>query len=309
MAAITVTPLTTTIGARIDGVDLKQELDEAAKRAIRDALSEHAVLTFPDQHLDREQQREFTKIFGEMTNILSHRLVGNHDTMVVLDNRLWRTAADAQLPSRANLSDEFKGWHTDSTYCPEIAWYTTLRAELLPPVGGGTNWMSMAAAFDALSPAMRGWLETLTAVHAPPRGQREVLRVDEQPDAVREEWDRELTARTHPVVIVHPLTGRKVLFVNAAYTIRILELTPAESANVLRFLWGHCDHPDFALRHRWSEGDVVVWDQLQTMHMAPSDYLPHERRVVRMTAGLVKPMGVGEWEAQQAAPREVEAAA
>lgn len=307
MAAVTVTPLTTTIGARIEGVDLKQELDEATKQAIRDALSEHAVLTFPDQHLDREQQRAFTKIFGEMTNILSHRLVGNHDTMVVLDNKLWQTAANAQLPSRANLSDEFKGWHTDSTYCPEIAWYTTLRAELLPPVGGGTNCMSMAAAFDALSPAMQRWLETLTAVHASPRGQREVLRVDEQPDAVREEWDRELTSRTHPVVIVHPLTGRKVLFVNAAYTIRILELTPAESANVLRFLWGHCDHPDFAVRHRWSEGDVVVWDQLQTMHMAPSDYLPHERRVVRMTAGLVKPTGVAEWEAQ-AADRGMEAA-
>ncbi len=298
MAAISVTPLTTTIGARVDGVDLKQELDEPTKQAIRDALAEHAVLTFSGQHLDRDQQRAFTRLFGEMTNILSHRLVGNHDTMVVLDNRLWQTAADAQLPSRANLSDEFKGWHTDSTYCPEIAWYTTLRAELLPPAGGGTNWMSMAAAFDALSPAMQGWLETLTAVHASPRGQREVLRVDEQPDNVREEWDRELTSRTHPVVIVHPVTGRKALFVNAAYTIRILDLTPAESANVLRFLWGHCDHPDFALRHRWNEGDVVVWDQLQTMHMAPSDYLPHERRVVRMTAGLVRPTGVAEHGAQ-----------
>ena len=308
MSAITVTPLTTTIGARVDGVDLKREPDEATAQAIRDALAQHAVLTFANQHLDRDQQRAFTGIFGELRNILSHRLVGNHDTMVVLDNRLWQTAADAQLPNRANLSDEFKGWHTDSTYCPEIAWYTTLRAELLPPVGGGTNWMSMAAAFDALSPAMQAWLETLTAVHASPRGQREVLRVDQQSDAVREEWDRELTARTHPVVIVHPLTGRKVLFVNAAYTIRILELTPAESAMLLRFLWGHCDHPDFALRHRWTEGYIVVWDQLQTMHMAPSDYLPHERRVVRMTAGLVRPSGVAEHAARQAEAREVEPA-
>ena len=309
MGAIRVTPLTTTIGARVEGVDLRRELDEATRRAIREALAEHAVLTFADQHIDREQQRAFTRIFGEMTNILSHRLVGNNDTMVVLDNRLWQTAADAQLPNRANFSDEFKGWHTDSTYCPEIAWVTTLRAELLPPVGGGTNWMSMTAAFDALSPALQRWLETLTAVHAAPRGQREVLRVDQQSDAVREEWDRELTARIHPVVVVHPITGRKALFVNPAYTIRILELTPSESANMLRFLWGHCDHPDFALRHRWSEGDVVVWDQLQTMHMAPSDYLPHERRVVRMTAGLARPTGVVEHEAGLAAAREPEAAA
>ena len=71
-------------------------------------------------------------------------------------------------------------------------------------------------------------------------------------------------------------------------------MSKAESANLLRFLWGHCDHPDFIFRHRWSEGDIVVWDQLQTMHMAPSDYLPHERRVVRVTAGLVRPTGVAE---------------
>jgi len=250
--------------------------------------------------MDLAQQQAFAGIFGERRNILSHRLVGNHDTTVVLDNRLWQIAASAQLPNRVNFSEEFKGWHTDSTYCPEIAWVTTLRAELLPPVGGGTNWTSMAAAYDALSPAMQAWLETLSAVHSSPRGQREVLKVDEQLEHVREEWDRELTARTHPVVIVHPISGRKVLFVNPGYTIKIHELSNAESANLLRFLWGHCDHPDFIVRHRWSEGDIVVWDQLQTMHMAPSDYLPHERRVVRVTAGLTRPTGVAEYAAIQA---------
>jgi taurine dioxygenase len=293
MSDITVTPLTTTIGAKVEGVNLKQTLDTAAAEQIRAALATHAVLTFPAQHLDLEQQKAFAELFGERRNILSHRLVGNDDTMVVLDNRLWATAAAARLPSRFNLADEFKGWHTDSTYCPEIAWVTTLRAEVLPPVGGGTNWTSMTAAYDALSPAMQSWLETLTAVHASPLGQREVLRVAEQPEHVREEWDRELTARVHPVVVVHPITGRKALFVNPGYTIKIAELTNAESANLLRFLFTHCDHPDFVFRHRWSEGDVVVWDQLQTMHMAPSDYLPHERRVVRVTAGLVRPTGVG----------------
>jgi len=309
MARITLTPLTTTIGAKVEGVDLKQTLDDDTAQAIRDALAEHAVLTFAGQHLDRDQQRAFTRIFGEMRNILSHRLVGNDDTMVVLDNRLWQTAASAQLPNRVNFSEEFKSWHTDSTYCPEIAWVTTLRAELLPPVGGGTNWTSMTAAYDALSPAMQAFLETLTAVHSSPAGQREVLRVSEQPEHIREEWDRELTARTHPVVVVHPISGRKALFVNAAYTIKIHELSSAESANLLRFLWGHCDHPDFVLRHRWNEGDIVVWDQLQTMHMAPSDYLPHERRVVRMTAGLARPTGVAEHAAKRSAAREPQAAA
>jgi taurine dioxygenase len=293
VSEITVTPLTTTIGARIDGVDLSKPLDTRTARQIRDALAEHAVLTFAGQHLDLAQQRAFAGIFGELRNILSHRLVGNDDTTVVLDNRLWGTAAAARLPNRFNLSDEFKTWHQDSTYCPEIAWVTTLRAEVLPPVGGGTNWTSMTAAYDALSPALQGWLETLNAVHSSPRGQREVLKVDDQPQDVREAWDRELTARTHPVVIVHPVSGRKALFVNPGYTIKIAELKNPESSALLRFLFTHCDHPDFILRHRWSEGDIVVWDQLQTMHMAPNDYFPHERRVVRVTAGLIEPRGVG----------------
>ena len=303
MSEITVTPLTTTIGARIDGVDLSRPLDARTARQICDALTEHAVLTFAGQQLDLAQQRAFAGIFGELRNVLSHRLVGNEDTTVVLDNRLWGTAAAARLPNRFNLSDEFKTWHQDSTYCPEIAWVTTLRAEVLPPVGGGTNWTSMTAAYDALSPALQAWLDRLHAVHSSPRGQREVLKVDERTQEVREAWDRELTARVHPVVVVHPLSGRKALFVNPGYTIKIAELKNAESAALLRFLFTHCDHPDFILRHRWSEGDIVVWDQLQTMHMAPSDYLPHERRVVRVTAGLVKPAGVGQAElTAQAAP-------
>lgn len=301
MSRITVTPLTTTIAARIDGVDITRPLDDQTAQDIRDALTQHQVLTFHNQDMDLAQQRAFAGIFGELRNILSHRLVNNHDTSVVLDNRLWGTAAAAKLPSQFNLSEEFKSWHQDSTYCPEIAWITTLRAEVLPPVGGGTNWTSMTAAYDALSPSMQAWLETLTAVHASPRGQREVLGVDAQSDAVREEWDRELTARTHPVVVVHPVSGRKALFVNPAYTIKIVELTKPESANLLRFLFTHCDHPDFIFRHRWNPGDVVVWDQLLTMHMAPSDYLPHERRVVRVTAGLVTPTGVSANEPQLAA--------
>jgi taurine dioxygenase len=301
VSEMSVTPLTTTIGARIEGIRLDKPLDARTAQRIRDALTEHAVLAFPGQHLDLAQQKVFAGIFGELRNILSHRLVGNDDTMVVLDNKLWGTAAAARLPSQFNLSDEFKAWHQDSTYCPEIAWITTLRAEVLPPVGGGTNWTSMTAAYDALSPSMQSWLETLNAVHAAPRGQREVLRVDAQADEVREEWDRELTARTHPIVVVHPVSGRKALFVNPGYTIKIAELTNAESANLLRFLFTHCDHPDFILRHRWTEGDIVVWDQLQTMHMAPKDYLPHERRVIRVTAGLVRPTGVAEIEARAVA--------
>jgi taurine dioxygenase len=306
MSQFAVTPLTTTIGARVEGLNLGRRLDETTARAIRAALAEHLVLTFPGQHLDLEQQKAFTRIFGELSPILSHKLVGEDDTTTVLDNKLWSTAAAERLPSRFEIGDEYQpvGWHTDSTYCPEIASVTTLRAEVLPPAGGGTCWSSMIAAYDALSPAMQAWLEMLHAVHAPPTGQRAVLRVSEQPRQVQEEWDRELSARRHPMVVVHPATGRKLLFVNPGYTIKVDELSKSESANLLRFLFQHCCHPEFIFRHRWNEGDIVAWDHLATLHRAPNDYLPHERRVVRMTAGLTRPTGVGEQERLMATAAE-----
>ncbi len=292
MSGITITPLTTTIGARIDGIDLAQPLDAAATRAIKAALATHSVIAFSGQDIDLAQQKTFSRIFGELEPVLSHRLVGANDTATVLDNRLWGTAAAGKLPNAFHLNDEFQGWHVDSSYCPQIPSVSTLRAEVLPPVGGGTGWASMACAYEGLSPAMQAWLETLSAVHAPPPGQREVLDVASLPQVEQDHWDRELAARTHPLVVVHPVSGRKGLFVNPSYVVKIDTLSNQESAMLLRFLFRHCIRPDFIYRHRWSEGDILVWDQLATIHLAPNDYLPHERRVVRVTAGLTTPTGV-----------------
>ena len=289
MAEITVTPLTTNIGARVEGVDLRGPLSAETADAIRKALATYFVLVFEKQKIDLKQQREFARIFGPLENILSHKLVGNDDTTTVLDNSLWTTSEGDKKPTTFLMKDEFPEWHVDSSYCPQVPSVVVLRAEVLPPVGGGTIWTNMAAAFEALSPTMQAWLETMEVVHAPPPGQRAVLKVSSQPKEVQETWERELSSRKHPMVAFHPENGKKILFVNPAYVVKVDKLGNSESAMLLRFLFNHSIRAEFTYRHRWNDGDILVWDELATLHLAPSDYFPHERRVVRVTAGLATP--------------------
>jgi taurine dioxygenase len=290
MPAITVTPLTTTIAARVEGVDLRKPLSSETAAAIRQALAEHCVLVFERQPIDLAQQKAFASIFGPLEQALSHQLAGHHDTAVVLDNRLWATIAADKLPTQFMLKDEFPEWHLDNSFNPQVQAVGVLRAEVLPPMGGGTIWSNMARAFDALSPKMQEWLETLEVVHAAPPGQRAVLGIGAKSKDVQDTWEREVAARKHPAVVRHPVSGRKILFVNPSYSIKIDGLSNSESATLLRFLFQHAVCPDFTYRHRWNAGDILVWDELATLHLAPSDYLPHERRVVRVTAGLTTPV-------------------
>jgi taurine dioxygenase len=147
----------------------------------------------------------------------------------------------------------------------------------------------MASAYDALSPALQHWLETLTAVHTVPPGYRQAIGLPQYPKEIRDQFEETFAAKSHPVVVRHPVNGRKLLFVNPAYTVVIERLNRRESHMLLRFLFNHLARPDFVYRHRWSAGDFVIWDELATLHLAPEDFAPHPRRVVRVTSGLVTP--------------------
>jgi len=287
---VKVVPLTTTIGARVEGVDLREPLSAETGDAIRAALAAHFVLVFENQPIGLEEQNALAALFGPLAPVLSHALVGTTDTMSVLDNKLWETAGSEQLPSSFLMRDEFQNWHSDSTYCPQIPTIACLRAEELPPVGGGTCWSNMACAFETLSPLMQQWLETLDVIHAAPPGQRATLGLSTATPEIQEIWERELAARKHPLIVRHPANGRKILFVNPSFVVKIDKLSNSESAMLLRYLYNHAVRPDFVYRHRWNEGDILLWDELATIHLAPSDYLPHERRVVRVTAGLTTPI-------------------
>lgn len=289
MQPISVTPLTTTIGARVAGVDLRAPLAPEAAEIIRLALAEHLVLTFEKQPIDLDQQKQFAGTFGPLEPFLAYALIGENTTTAVIDNGTWDEVDRERLPGAFAMSEEFPAWHSDSTYCPQIPAVSVLRAEVLPPVGGGTCWANLACAYEALSPPMQQFLSTLEVIHACPPAERSVLGVDTAPQHIQDLWARELPARKHPLVALHPGSDRKLLFINPVYAIRIDKLSNAESAALMRWLFAHCTRPDFVYRHLWREGDIVVWDELATIRLAPTDHLPHRRRVVRVSTGLYTP--------------------
>jgi taurine dioxygenase len=289
MSGITVTPLTTTIGARLEGIDLRQPISAADAQVIRKALADHFVITFRDQPINLDQQKALAGIFGPLEAVAAHKLVGDDNPVTVLDNESYKVIDADRLQDTFLFRDEFQEWHVDSAFSAEIPSVACLRAEVIPPVGGDTCWAGMAAAYDHLSETMKEWVEKLSVIFSPPPGYRGYLRLKSMPQGVQDEWEKQNGARLHPLVTRHPVSGRKMLYVNPAYAVKVHTLSNSESAWLLRFLHSHCTRPDFVYRHHWSVGDVMIWDELATTHLAPKDYFPHERRVVRVFAGMTAP--------------------
>jgi taurine dioxygenase len=269
-------PLTSAIGARVEGVQLRT-VDAAGVESIRRALYEHGVLVFPAQEIDRQQHVEFARRLGEVKgHPVAEFLFGDADPLAVVEN------------DGDKLPQDDQNFHVDYSFGPEIPDLAVLHSEVLPPAGGDTMWASAAAAYDALSPLMREFLDGLTARHdAGERFWFEMRRTlgPEPSDRARDHFQ----GNSHPVVCVHPITGRRLLFVNPGYTVAINGLSTRESDGMLRMLFDHLNNPAFHFRHHWRDSDVVIWDEHLTAHMGPFDFAPHHRRLVRVTAGSNAP--------------------
>ena len=252
-----VTRLAGALGAEVRGVDLTK-VDEEGARAIERLLWDHLVLFFPDQHPTVEQHVGFGEHFGVLEG---HPHIPNP---VSDHDKIFELAA-----SFGGIADE---WHTDLTFRPEPALYSILHMVKCPPVGGDTMWANLYRAFDELSPPLRDLCEGLSALHnAEPHGKPDVMTV-------------------HPVVRVHPETGRKVLYVNEHFTRRIVEMSRDESDVLLGHLTRWLASPRFTLRYRWSEGTVAMWDNRCTQHFVLNDF-DEERIIQRVTVMGDKPMG------------------
>jgi taurine dioxygenase len=165
---------------------------------------------------------------------------------------------------------------------------TVLKSEIIPPKGGDTQWASMTAAYNALSPSMAHFLESLTAVHDFSHGFKESLA---EPGG-RERLADAVAANppvTHPVIRTHPETGRKVIFVNSLFTTHIVELQPKESNAVLAFLYKHVTTDEFTCRFQWRPHSIAIWDNRSTQHKPVNDYFPAHRRMERITIDGDKP--------------------
>ncbi len=281
------TALTTSIGAQVHGVDLKQPLAQDLADGIRQALAEHAVLVFREQHLNNAQQETVARLFGPLEPAPSRKLFGLNDPVRVIERPVFMGYDQGVIPY-APRREDYQGFHVDDGFCAQIPNVATLRPVALAPAGGDTLWSSMASVFESFSPAMKAWLETLNGVNAAPPNFRATVGFYDLPKDAQRRFDDEEAVRVHPVVVKHPITGRKSLFVSPTYTAAIEDLSHRESTMLLRFLFGESVRADFVYRHHWEMGDLVIWDELATLHAGPEKFAP-ERQLVRVYGGLTTP--------------------
>jgi alpha-ketoglutarate-dependent taurine dioxygenase len=248
-----VEPVTPAVGAVMEGVDLRRP-DSEAVAAIRQAMLGHGVVFFRDQELSREQFLEFMANFGTPCM----------DPFTVVEQPVPAEATIIDMTTKPTARATAV-WHIDSSLAAMPASFISLRPLELPPSGGDTCWASMYAAYDALSEPIRNLLDGLTAVHSAFK----VLPLMTEADYA---FLDEAMRNVHPVVRVHPETARKALFVDELWTEHIIELVPAESDNLLAFLYEHIKTPLFTMRWRWQLGDVAVWDNRAFQHYAVNDY-------------------------------------
>ena len=274
-----IAPLSGTIGAEIRNVDLHQPLDAKAVAAIRQALLDYKVIFLPGQHLSPAEHTAFASYFGEITD--AHPVVpGMAEQREVFE--IDYTRARKGLGDRGREYGERDKWHTDVTFVETPPLGSILNAIVIPDAGGDTLWADTQAAYEGLSRPIKDLVDGLTAVHDGKRTFGRILQA-----VGKGKWDgkefTELTPVEHPVVRTHPETGRRNLFVNPGFTIRIKGLTAKESDTVLQFLYAHMATPEYVVRYRWEAGDIGFWDNRTTMHYAITDYGDAHRVIQRVT--------------------------
>jgi taurine dioxygenase len=301
-APLTITPLNGSIGAQVAGVDLRRDVPPAVAQQIREAFAAHFVLVFRNERqASAEEQQRLATLFGEPQPLAVFQFLGARQPSIRFNPGSRIAASDeASAPKAAatvqrqelrnlGIAGEFDGWHSDSTFTPWLPRVAVLRAEVIPPVGGDTGFASLCAAYDALSPTMQSWLAEVTAVHIVPEGFKEGINLVQYGPDAEARFDAEYPPREWPLVIAHPETGRKALFINPGYVAHIRGLKRPESHALIRFLCRHVASSGFVYSHHWHSGDLVLWDELTALHRAPDDFAPHDRKVVRVTAGRIVP--------------------
>ncbi len=277
-----VVPTGEALGARITGLDLARPLTDEAFEFVLRAIAAHGVLCFPDQDLDPAAQAAFSRRFGELEVHVSGAFqVPGQPEVMILSNM-----TEGGKP--IGLGDAGQDWHTDMSFSRTIAFVNVLYALKVPRrdgrVLGNTEFCDMAAAYDDLPREMQARLQTLTATHDFEKFW-EMMRARGGEATTRARLTEAQRARkppvSQPVVLMHPLSGRKLLYANPGYTMRIDGIPAAESDALLELLFAHQLQPKYRYAHRWAERDVLLWDNIRTIHNAVADYGTEEHRYVR----------------------------
>jgi taurine dioxygenase len=261
---ISVSPLTGALGAQVSGIQLR-DLDDEVMAELHDAWLEHKVLFFRDQELTRDEHVAYGRRWGSLEQHPFTPNEAEHPEIVVLES----------TPERFYAAEQ---WHSDVTWraCPSLG--SILRAIVVPPVGGDTCWSNMELAYEQLPEPIKEQIEGKQAVHSFVKVFGRRLSEED-----REQKRQEFPDQLHPVVRTHPETGRRSLYVNAPFTMHIVDMDPGESERVLDVLYRQASVPQFQCRFRWAPGSVAQWDNRCTQHYAVPDFAGQHRRMERVT--------------------------
>jgi taurine dioxygenase len=274
--ALEVRPQSGWTGAEIHGIDLTKPLDDQQVAEVRAALLQWKVVFFRDQFIDHDDHLRFASAFGKPTP--AHPLFDsipdpNYPTIYPI----FRDRFKARYGSSRGFDKPH--WHADVTAAVNPPAASILRAEVIPPYGGDTQWSNTVAAYAGLSAPLQRLADKLRAVHrfSPPDGA-----------TATEDYQRRVNRRPlvteHPVVRVHPETGEKALYVNPGFTTHIVGVSPHESRRLLGLFYDELVRPEYTVRFKWEPGSIAFWDNRSTVHLAPSDLtIDHDRRLYRVT--------------------------
>jgi taurine dioxygenase len=276
-----IVPSGRSLGAVVEDIDLAKPLSPAEDAAIVAALGSYGVLRFPRQKLDAGQLKRFAAGFGELEiNVASgaYREPG-HPEVMILSNIV-------ENGRPLGLADAGQGWHTDMSYSRDIAFANVLYGLKIPRRNGqalgATEFSSMHAAYEGLPQSIKETLQGKTVLHDFNKFW-EMMRQEKgsRRPPLTEAQRKAKPPVSHPMVLTHPITGRKVLYANPGYAVRVNELPPKESGELLEFLFEQQLKPEYRYASRWEKGDVLMWEDIGTIHSAVADYGPDEHRLVK----------------------------
>jgi taurine dioxygenase len=278
---LSIEPTGAILGATIRGIDLSQPIPNRDFGAILLALGHHGVLRFPDQQLDIGDVKRFSELFGEIQGnpIATTDVTRPYPEVGILSNI-------KENGTYIGSPDAGQDWHTDMSYRETIGFVNVLYGIRIPrregkPLGG-TEFGNTRAAYDALPEEIKTRLDGMTATHNFEKFWEHMRRdkASGRP-AMTDEQRKRRPPVVHPLFLTHPITGKKVLYCNEGYAMRINELSQADSDEMLDYLFRHQLEMRFRYKHDWNENDLLIWDHLGTIHRAIADYGPDEIRLMR----------------------------
>ena len=264
--------ITPTIGAEISNFDLSNKLTQDQLDQIYKDLINYNVIFFRNQNLSPQNHITLAKSFGAIEPphpIYPH--VEGFPEITLLKND-------------SNNSPDTDVWHTDVTFKSDPAFTSILYSKVIPPTGGDTLWCSLTAVYESLPDDMKKYLESLRAIHDMGDFRNNFINDDNIESAKKlNEGYKKFGSAIHPVIKTHPISNKKILYINPGFTSQIIGMNMTDSNNLLSYLFNFMNKPEFQIRFKWSANTIAIWDNRCTMHYAIGDYMPHYREMNRIT--------------------------